>query len=73
VIHARTPQTGADVAGHYDELDPVYRALWGEHVHHGLWTTGNETPAEAVTALSDRVATLLGAASPRLTARGSPD
>jgi tocopherol O-methyltransferase len=65
VIHARTPQTGADVAGHYDELDPVYRALWGEHVHHGLWTTGNETPAEAVTALSDRVATLLGAARGR--------
>lgn len=26
-----------DVARHYDDLDPYYRALWGEHVHHGLW------------------------------------
>ena len=32
----------------YDELDPVYRLVWGDHVHHGLWTTGRETPAEAV-------------------------
>lgn len=31
--HAQQPE---DVADHYDELDSVYRAIWGEHVHHGL-------------------------------------
>ncbi|SER21425.1 class I SAM-dependent methyltransferase [Arthrobacter sp. OV608] len=44
-------QNAAAVADHYDELDPVYRRVWGEHVHHGLWATGRETPAEAVEAL----------------------
>lgn len=47
------------VADHYDELDPIYRSLWGEHVHHGLWITGRESPAEAVEALSDLVAGLI--------------
>lgn len=56
MIHPRTRRTHAEVAEHYDELDPVYRALWGEHVHHGLWRTGRESPAEAVEALSDLVA-----------------
>ena len=54
-------QTGADVAGHYDELDSVYREIWGEHVHHGLWRTGRESVAEATDALSDLVAARLGA------------
>lgn len=49
------PQSAADVAGHYDELDPVYRAIWGEHVHHGLWTTGRESADEAVDVLADLV------------------
>lgn len=43
------------VADHYDELDLIYRRVWGEHVHHGLWATGRETPAEAVEALIDTV------------------
>ncbi|MDQ0735456.1 class I SAM-dependent methyltransferase [Arthrobacter agilis] len=48
-------QDAAAVADHYDELDPVYRAVWGEHVHHGLWVTGRETSTEAVEALVDTV------------------
>lgn len=48
-------QNAAAVADHYDELDPVYRLVWGDHVHHGLWTTGRETPAEAVEVLVDTV------------------
>lgn len=55
-----TPQSTAAVADHYDELDPVYRRVWGEHVHHGLWATGRETPAEAVEALVDTVGDRLG-------------
>jgi tocopherol O-methyltransferase len=51
VIVPDVSQNAAAVADHYDELDPVYRRVWGEHVHHGLWATGRETPAEAVEAL----------------------
>ena len=49
-------QSAVAVADHYDELDPIYRRVWGEHVHHGLWVTGRETPSEAVEALSNSVA-----------------
>lgn len=55
VILPRTPQHLDDVASHYDELDTVYRALWGEHVHHGFWRDPRLTSAEAVLALSDLV------------------
>ncbi len=51
MIVPREVQTSAAVAEHYDELDPFYREIWGEHVHHGLWTSGRETPDEAVEAL----------------------
>ena len=56
MIFPRARQTHRAVADHYDELDPIYRQLWGEHVHHGLWATGRETPRQAVEALSDLVA-----------------
>ncbi|HUG42308.1 MAG TPA: methyltransferase domain-containing protein [Longimicrobiales bacterium] len=39
--------TPRDVARHYDVLDPHYRALWGEHMHHGLWTRRGESPETA--------------------------
>lgn len=48
-------QDAEAVADHYDALDPVYRRVWGDHVHHGLWVTGRETPGEAVEALADTV------------------
>jgi tocopherol O-methyltransferase len=44
------------VAHHYDELDPFYRALWGEHLHHGLWQRGDESAAEATRQLAITVA-----------------
>lgn len=49
------PSTAASVARHYDELDLAYRRLWGDHVHHGYWRTGRETPDEAVAALVELV------------------
>ena len=61
MIIPRTPQTSSDVADHYNELDPVYRRIWGDHVHHGYWRKGNESPVEAVEALADLVADRLGA------------
>jgi tocopherol O-methyltransferase len=51
MIIPREIQTSAAVAEHYDELDPFYREIWGEHVHHGLWRTGRETSSQAVEAL----------------------
>jgi tocopherol O-methyltransferase len=60
MIIPREIQTSAAVAEHYDELDPFYREIWGEHVHHGLWMTGRETADQAVEALvtylADRLA-----------------
>jgi len=41
----------AAIADHYDALDPFYRKVWGEHVHHGLWATGREDKDEAIGAL----------------------
>lgn len=44
------------MARHYDRLDRFFREVWGEHVHHGYWSTGRETLGEAVLALSARAA-----------------
>jgi tocopherol O-methyltransferase len=44
------------VADHYDDLDRIYREIWGDHVHHGLWETGRESASTAVNRLVDRVA-----------------
>jgi tocopherol O-methyltransferase len=49
---ARPPD---DVGRHYDELDAFYRDVWGEHLHHGLWVSGRETPEEAAWRLADFV------------------
>lgn len=56
MIFPRVKQTAHDVARHYDELDTFYREIWGDHLHHGLWSTGRESVWEAVAALVDRVA-----------------
>lgn len=53
-MHTFETTTGA--ASHYDELDPFYREVWGEHVHHGLWLSGRESPTEAARQLVDLVA-----------------
>jgi tocopherol O-methyltransferase len=45
-----------DPATHYDDLDPLYRAVWGEHVHHGLWRTGRESRETAVQDLIHEIA-----------------
>ena len=44
------------VAAHYDELDDLYRDLWGTSLHHGYWISGNESPEQAVANLTRLVA-----------------
>jgi tocopherol O-methyltransferase len=48
--------TTAAVADHYDELDVFYREVWGEHVHHGFWITGEESSELAARQLVEHVA-----------------
>jgi tocopherol O-methyltransferase len=54
--------TNEAIAGHYDSLDPYYRDLWGDHVHHGLWVSGRESTGSAVEQMSLHVLSGLGLA-----------
>ena len=55
-----TPATAnpnlADIAAHYDDLDDLYRSIWGTNIHHGYWMTGRESSDEAVNNLTRLVA-----------------
>ncbi len=42
----------AAVAAHYDDLDELYRSVWGTNLHHGYWITGKESPGEAAANLT---------------------
>ncbi|MGH7929157.1 MAG: methyltransferase domain-containing protein [Candidatus Binatia bacterium] len=48
------------VAAHYDDLDPFYRGIWGDHVHHGYWISGKEAADEAVLNLTHLIAQRAG-------------
>jgi tocopherol O-methyltransferase len=56
VIVPRTAFDAGAVARHYDAFDAFYREVWGEHVHHGLFLRGDESPHEAAEALTRKVA-----------------
>lgn len=45
----------ARIAEHYDVVSPWYRELWGEHLHHGYYSTGEESRERATEALLERV------------------
>src|SRR6188768_2012211 len=60
MIRSSRPIPREMVADHYQDLDRVYREVWGEHVHHGLWKSGDESPAEAVEQLVELVAAEIG-------------
>lgn len=56
VVAARSDDRRPTVAGHYDRLDRFYRQIWGEHLHHGLWTHSSFSPEEAARHLVHEVA-----------------
>src|SRR5260370_23581067 len=43
---------------HYDVLGPLYRSVWGEHLHHGYWIRGDESKEQAHLQLVEHLATL---------------
>jgi tocopherol O-methyltransferase len=43
------------IRDHYDRISYLYRALWGEHIHHGYWED-NESSAEAQVKLIEQLA-----------------
>ncbi|HWB00042.1 MAG TPA: class I SAM-dependent methyltransferase [Pirellulales bacterium] len=47
----------SQIRQHYDWATPFYRLLWGEHIHHGLWT-GQESPVVAQRQLVTELAEL---------------
>lgn len=36
-----------DISGHYDDFAWAYRLYWGDHIHHGLFTSPELTPEQA--------------------------
>ncbi|HEX7233468.1 MAG TPA: class I SAM-dependent methyltransferase [Candidatus Binatia bacterium] len=44
------------IAAHYDDLDDLYRDIWGIDVHHGYWITGKESAPEAAGNLTRLIA-----------------
>ena len=64
MIVSTLPAETESVARHYNELDEFYREVWGEHVHHGFWQTGRETPEQATEQLVHAVAERAGITPP---------
>ena len=52
---------------HYDRFAWAYRLYWGDHIHHGLFTTGNETAAQAQEQLLQHCARRAGPIPPTST------
>ncbi len=50
------------VRAFYDRVSPYCRDLWGMHLHHGYWISGEETKERAQIQLVERLAYLAGLA-----------
>jgi len=57
ILHSAIADVAA-VAAHYDDLDDLYRSIWGSNLHHGYWISGKESAEEAVLNLTHLIASL---------------
>src|SRR5215831_14618262 len=53
---ATKPNDKDKIREHYDRISPYYRALWGEHIHHGYWIRGDESKETAQIQLIEHLA-----------------
>ncbi|MGD2215935.1 MAG: methyltransferase domain-containing protein [Gemmatimonadales bacterium] len=57
---AAGPSLITAIARHYDSLALLYRAFWGEHIHHGLWLADDDSPQIAQQNLIEHLAERAG-------------
>src|ERR1051326_7581580 len=50
------PNIKKRIVAHYNRVSPYYRALWGEHLHHGYWIRGDESKDAAQLQLVEHLA-----------------
>ncbi|MCI0349644.1 MAG: class I SAM-dependent methyltransferase [Acidobacteriales bacterium] len=50
----------AEIREHYNSFAWLYRRFWGDHIHHGLFRRGDESPEEAQVAMLEHCAQLAG-------------
>ncbi len=52
------PNDKVKIVKHYNIVSPYYLELWGEHIHHGYWITGDESKDTAQVQLIEHLAEL---------------
>src|SRR5262245_16214016 len=50
----------AELREHYNNFAWLYRRFWGDHIHHGLFLRGDESPEEAQIGMLEHCAQLAG-------------